>query len=352
MARPKRERKQYTVGDKSKGADFSPEEIELIILKLRDWFISPECDRNYEDPLERAKTIVRRALLAELEDGSPWRNCGKTFQSRIKTLASYDIDTDTGIPTSPIKNPLAQRRLDREAQESAKEVEKYQVDINFNQEKYRQEKERAIFEQFPELNNEAHAPVVRRLSFLYTQQELIDRELSLPGISSKRRYDAIEVSQRIGKDIETTLNLLGIHPNQLRQAIAKQKQATIAELVAQLDDDEEFQERTRIWALQTALQLWYMTQHPNGKGDGPQLEPWEVWHMTRTLPFEFTCACGRYYPALIQGFTPDDLKEYLIKRGVLLEEPTLPGIVSPKDLKGLAPPPTPENADDEAADED
>lgn len=327
-----KDKKQFRVGN-GPDDDFSPEFIELLVLKIRDWYVSDECDRSYDDPLEEAKAHVQQCLLAQTKDGSPWRACPDDFDKRIKAKCLYDMASGTGYRAPRAKSPLAVRKLDKKAKEQAKVVGQI-TGVDFDQEVFRKEKEVAIFSAFPELDNEAHAPIVRRLSFLYAQQEYVDRKLSQAGVSDNKREEGIRLAQVIGKDVETTLQLLGIHPNQLRQSMSSKTSGAVSELVSMLETDDEFVERTKIWAMQLALQLFYMSNHYNGRRDGPQVEDWEIWHMTRSRPMKFKCRCGEEW-TLVEGFTPAELREYLIKRGVIVTEPAIPGLVPEEAIKDL-----------------
>lgn len=321
--------KQYVVGDKSQGADFSLDEIELLIYRIRDWFASDACDRNYNDPEAMARQKIQECLLAENDAGEPWRGCPQDFAARIKIKCLYDMNTNKGIPVQRVKAPMAVRKLNKEAQRAKMEIKKAAA-IKFDHEQFREEKELAILKDFPELDNETHRPLVRRLSFLYAQQQVIDDILMQDGVSDGRRDVGLKLMQTLGKDIETTQKLLGVHPDQLRQRVNTKTQGAVSELVALLENDQDFKERIEIWSMQLALQLWWMTQHPNGRGDGPQLEEWEMWHMTRTRPVKFTCEHGTEY-TVIDGFTPEELKAYLIRKGVLVHVPVLPQIID-KDV--------------------
>lgn len=297
--------KQFTVGDKSKGADFSAVEMELLTLKLVNWYKSPECDRAYADPEAEAKEIIRQCLLGLTKDGKPWKGASNDFANRIKTKAAYDLTTDKGIRVQRLKNPNSTVVRDHEAAEGAKLVAEVNAHlIGFDQEeqnKFREQKEKSILTKFPELDNPVHQPHVRRLSLLYMQQELLDRELTIIQPKGKRLEAALNNLKMVEDMADKTMKLLDIHPDQLHKRIDKQKSATLGELVSQLEDDREFRAREKMWALQAAYQLWWMTKHPNGAGTGPQLEAWELWHMTRSKEVKFTCLWGREQVPLADG---------------------------------------------------
>jgi hypothetical protein len=337
MARQQTERKMFRVGD-GPDADFSMLEIENLTLRLIAWFKDPKCDRNFSDPEQQAKDIIQQCLKCVKQDGDPWKNAPHTFQSRIRVKAAYDMETGAGIPIRASKHPDAVRRLDKEAEESANAVQDIiPALVEFDIEEYRQKQLRNILSTFPELDNPVHLPNVRRLALYYSQQEMIDRMVSSGSVKpgTPKSSDILDELESLNKSIDALMKTLDIHPDSLRKKIKENTDGTLGDLVVMLDMDEEFKEREKLWALQAALQLWYMHEHPNGDLSGPQMEEWEIWHMTRTRPFSFTCKCGIKYHNIIQGFTPKELKEYLIKHGILIEVPAIPGLITHEDVEGI-----------------
>lgn len=325
-------RKQFVVGTQ-KGADFTPMEMELLVLKLAKWFNDPKCDRKFDDPEQAAKDTVSQCLLAETKDGKPWSNCPHEFSKRIKVKAAYDMDTDTGIPISSVKHPMAVRSLDKDAADGAKSLDQINAATSdFDIESFRAEQEKTILGQFPELENPVHLPHVRRLTLLYAQQEMMDRELLM---QPRKRKEILKEMESLSTTVDGVMKTLDIHPDSLRKKIKERTEGTLGDLVSTLSEDTEFKKREKLWALQAALQFWYMANHPNGRGDGPQLTDWEVWHMTRSVPMKFTCRCGAHYQSLIRGFTPKELRDYLISEGVLIERPAIPNLILDSDLVGI-----------------
>jgi hypothetical protein len=334
MAKQKEDRKQFVVGDISNGADFSPEYIETLIYKIALWYNDPACDRTYEDPVSAAREKVQQCLLGETEDGSPWRQCPREFSKRVRAKCAFDIETDKGIPSRRAKNPLAQRALSKEAQDGADALGDFNIAVNgFDQIAFRTELERDILSQFPELDNPAHIPNVRSLTMYYAEREKIDRELQM-GVASNKRVGLLESLKTIEAATDVTLRRLGIHPDQVRKKVADKGASTVSDLAAMVDSDEDFKAREKVWALQTALQFWWMSQHVNGRGDGPQIHDFEIWHATRSRPIKFRCRHGEEY-TIVEGFEPHELLAYLEKEGVNVEEPVIPYLMSAGDLKGM-----------------
>lgn len=332
-----RPNKIFTVGDES--CDFTQDEITLLEHKLSIWFQSEECDRNYEYPMEAAKKIVHNCLLGLNNDGTQWLQAPDTFQSRIKAKALWDMDNDRGKSVARIKNPIARKKHTPEVVKTALKTQMDKVDAmraTFNEQQFTDTKVGEILNSYPELDSPAHRPNVERLAILYAQQELIRIQLMLTD-RIQDRMEGVRALKDITSTIEVLMKSLDIHPDQMRKRMDQQKDGTLGELVALMDGDDYFLERERQWALQLALQLWWAHSHPNGKGDGPNLELFEIWHATRSRPISFTCGgCGKHYDALVEGFTPKELKEYLIRRGVLVEESVLPGLIDNARLIGLA----------------
>lgn len=284
----KRVVKQFVIGK-----DFTEQEIEILIFKLAEWFRDERCDRRPEEPLKAARELVVQCLNAETKDGSPWRNAPEKFANRIKIKAAYDMESGQGIAISAVKHPDAVRNLEEGAQKNSRRAGNMNpLAASFDVEKFREVEEQRLLNAYPDLDTEAMRPHVRRLTLLYSQQELIDLDLTIT-TSPARRSELLKTMGDLNKTLDDILKILDIHPESIRKKINASSEGNLGELVAMLDNDE-FREREELWNLQLALQLWAMSMRRNGRGDGPQLELWELWHMTRSIPFSFTCRCLHY----------------------------------------------------------
>jgi hypothetical protein len=96
VARPKSKTKIFVVGDDKRSADFTPEEVELMIYKIAAWFGDPACDRKYEDPIKAAREFVKRALNGVLADGRVWKAASPDFNKRIMVLCNFNLETEEG----------------------------------------------------------------------------------------------------------------------------------------------------------------------------------------------------------------------------------------------------------------
>lgn len=343
--------KVYKVGN-SPDDDYTPEEIELLTYRIRDWFLSEECDRNYNDPLEEARKQVEQCLLAQNGSGKMWKRCPERFEDRIRSRTLYDMDEGNHIAQERAKGVEAkQNAAHKKAVEEAKASSNISSPTTQNYlMKYQNDQESMILQAYPELDTPAHRPNVQRLAMLYAEQERI--KLEMPTTKASARKNHIETLALLQKTITDTMKALDIYPDQIRKRMDDQRRSSIGDFVAMVEDDPEFKKREKLYSLTLALQLWWMTQHPNGKGDGPNIDEFEMWHLTRTRPIQYKCKCG-HEATLVEGFTPDELKEYLIKNGVLVENPILPQLYSKEDLSGLQPETSDESDEDETdADED
>jgi hypothetical protein len=329
--------RQYVVGDKKDGADYSQSEIEALVYKVAVWFASPECPRKYEDTVQAAKDKIRECLLGLNAEGDPWVGCPEDFQKRVKIKCAYDMIADRGIYTAKQHKQMGKKAANRGvAADNAKEVMRQidPIEAKFDAEGFRAKVEKDILDAFPELDNPAHRPNVRSLSGLYAQREVIDRELAA-GVSTSKRETLLRSLKIIEEMADGTMRRLGVHPDQVRKKIADKASASISDLVAMIGDDKEFAQREKVWSLQLALQLWWMSEHWNGTKSGPQLHDFEIWHLTRSRPIRHRCKCG-FECVIIEGFEPHELRDYLVANGVLVEEPVLPGVVPQAALAGLA----------------
>lgn len=312
-------KKQFVVGG-GPNADFSQSEIDLLAYKIAEWFNSDICDRNYPDPLEAAKTKIKECLLAETAAGKPWQSCPDLFEDRIMAKTLYDMRTGEGKGAPRRKSPQATRKLDPDAASGAKDVMNSDPVLAIvNQEEIRKETVADVLDSFPELDNAAHLPNVRRLGNLYAQAQVIEMKLQMSN-SAVTQDQLLQNLERVDKMIERTMKTLGIHPQQVQKKIDDRAAMSVADFVALVEDDDDFRALNKIWAQELALLLWWMANHPNGRGTGPNVHPWEIWHFTRSKPFNFTCSCGKEYKHLLDGFEPDELFDYLVQEGRLVED--------------------------------
>lgn len=312
--------------------DYTPDEIELLIYKIRDWFISPECDRNYSDPLKEATDKVQQCLEGTTKAGKIWKTIPLTFSNRIRAKTLYDMEDGKHVAQQRDKTVVAKRNTKHRKD---KEIAKYKPPtqgITATLELYQLKSEQEILDAYPELNTPVHQPNVRRLAMFYTEQERI--RLELPGASSHTRKNHIETLSLLQRSISDTMKSLDIYPDQVNKRMDAKRKGSVGDLVALLDEDEEFKDRERRWSLTLALQLWWMTKHSNGRQNGPQIHDFEMWHLTRTRPIRYNCECGRDV-MLVEGFTPEDLRDYLVLHGVLVEKPVLPQLLTEEHLHGL-----------------
>ena len=97
--------------------------------------------------------------------------------------------------------------------------------------------------------------------------------------------------------------------------LTKQREAQnsdVGSLVAEMEGyGDVWQEFERVDALRELIQKYKQLQalRPDGT---PQLNDWELWHMTRNRPVQFTCRCGESY-TLLGGFTVEEIEQALIQ---------------------------------------
>lgn len=324
--------KVFSVGTLDEDA-FTADEIDLLVYKIRDWFASEECDRNYSDPLGEARAQVEQCLHATTKAGKRWRKVPEDFETRIKIRTLYDMEEGKHVSQQRAKTVEARANADHKRDlDAAKRGQGVNTATLAHLQQYQQNLSDDILATYPELDTPVHKPNVDRLALLYTEQERI--RLELPGAGGKTRRDHIDTLSVIQKSVTDTMKALDIFPEQLRKRMDQQRTGSVGDLVATLGGDSEFKEREKRWSLTLALQLWWMTKHPNGKNTGPQIHDFEMWHLTRTRPINYTCKCG-HEAVIVEGFTPEDLRDYLLENGVLVDKPILPQLVTEEDLNGL-----------------
>lgn len=315
--------------------DITPEQVELLTYKIRDWFSSDACTRVYEDPTDEAREQVQQCLLGVTKDHVPWGRAPKTLAGRVRAKCMYDMDKDAGIQYK-MDDRLDVRRA-RERDEVAQAAKDATAPggklVNAQLDQYRMKLEAEIIAEYPELDTPVHRPNIRRLSLLYSQQEKVSMELDVAKATTRKTL--IDTLATIQKTVESVMKSLDIYPDQIRKRMDQQRKGSIGDLVVEVESDEDFAKREKLWSLTEALQLWWMTQHLNGNKTGPQIHEFEMWHMTRCRPIDYKCECGREV-VLVEGFTPDELRDYLVENGVLVEKPVIPQLIPEGDLDGLA----------------
>jgi hypothetical protein len=327
--------KVFLVGNKEEGADFSKEEIDALIYKIALWFSSKDCSTDFDDPVQASKDKVRECLLGLNAKGEPWKGAPHEFAKRIKSKCNFDIVTEAGIPNKRNDQRVATKAHVGAATEAAEELdESNPVAVQFDQEAYRKRLEQDTYGVHPELNNPAIRPHVESYSLLMAQRKVIDGELAM-NPKGGRRDALLKSLKNVNEMADGQMKMLGIHPDQIRRSVQSKSSATVSDLVEQIENDDDFKKREKTWALQLALQLFWMSEHYNGRKTGPQLSDFEIWHMTRTRPIRFRCRHGEEY-TLVEGFSPNELRDWLLKEGVLVEEPVIPHLFTDGDLEGLA----------------
>jgi hypothetical protein len=321
---------QYKLGKPGEiDCDFTYEYIETVILDCAKWWAKPESGRKYADPIQMAREKIRECLLGLKPDGTVWDTAPNDFRKRVKIKCNYDIKAKKGVPVKQRR-----RKLEPEAAEGAKQLHgmtpvSSSVDIEAVSTQYVED----ILSEFPELDNAAHLPNVESLADVYTQRKVISNELKF-GVKGAVRTQLLEQLKTIETMADSMMNKLGIHPNQVRKKLTENANSSIADLVSQIDEDTEFREREKQWSLQLALQFWWMSEHNNYRQDGPNVSDFEIWHATRSRPIRHKCSCGRE-TLLVDGFEPLELRDLLVKEGVLVEVPVI-GLFTSEELRGLA----------------
>jgi hypothetical protein len=326
--------KQFIIGNDIGDGDFSHAQIEEMIVNLAKWFAAPESGMSYPDPLETARAKVRECLLGVKADGSVWQQAPDDFRKRLKIKANYDYKAKRGVP---VKKRTRERNVDKTAKAKATgvRVTKMQpVHATTNVEAESESFTADILSVFPELDNAAHRPTVEALGDVYAQRKVISAELKL-GVTASKRDTLLNQMKTIEMMTDSMMSKLGIHPNQVRKKIVDEADSSVADLVAHISDDKEFQKREKQWSLQLALQLWWMSEHNNYVQDGPNVSDWEIWSLTRSRPIRHKCKCS-YECVLVEGFEPHELRDMLLHEGVLIEQPVMGNFMTAEDLAGLA----------------
>lgn len=283
------------------GKDFSEEDL----LKWQEqlaWWIK-ETSVNVDDPVARAKRVLIAAMNGTKINGEPWLNVNDNFYSRVRQLAGFDLERGVGVRRGRTKLQAVTKSSGTKT--TVEDFPPVNIrDVMAMQDKYKKE----LLAKYPHLENPVYAPKVDELAETVVKGRMLSNDFLVSDHKTLERLSKIRES--LNKQVSDLMDFLEISPKLLITKQRETDKGDVGSLVAELESyGEIWQDYERLDALRELLQKFHQlnSRRPDGT---PQLNDWELWHMTRNRPVRFTCQCGRHY-TLLGGFTPEEIEEAL-----------------------------------------
>jgi hypothetical protein len=281
------------------GEDFTEEQITKWKEQLV-WWITQTMP-NVKSPREKADKMLLAGLNGTRTDGKPWINVSNDFYKRMRQISGFDLKLGVGVRGS-IKADTKYTK-GRSVKKDIPQLTDHATFLRYT-EAYKKD----LIVKYPHLENEVYAPKVDELAETVMKSRMISDEFVTASGSALERLSKIRES--LHKQMKELMEFLEISPKMLIHKQNESNTGDVGSLIVAMERYGEIWEQyERLDALRELLQLYHQlnSERPDGT---PQLNAWELWHLTRSKPFQFTCRCGKKY-TLLDGFTPEEIEEAL-----------------------------------------
>lgn len=283
------------------GTDFTEEQVKKWLEQLT-WWVGSRMP-NIEDPRAYSEKVIKAGLNGTKIDGTEWPGVTKDFYKRVKQLAGFDLNLGIGIREPTKKNYISPTHTQPKTEDLPPLDLKAAMELRHS---YIQE----LINKYPHLDTPVYKPKVEELAETVVKSRLISNDFLTAKGQSLERYGKIRES--LHKQISELMEFLEISPKQRITKTLEAKNSDVGSIVARLESyGESWKEYERIDALRELIQLYKMLKSTRPDGS-PQLNDWEIWHMTRNRPVSFTCRCGETYE-LLGGFTSEEIEQALLQ---------------------------------------
>jgi len=287
------------------GKDFTEEDYHKWLDQLI-WWIGDRFPRIH-DPREHAEKIMKAALNGTKLDGSAWPGISHDFFSRVVQLSGFDVKRGVGV-----RDPQANRIRHKTVVTSAS-GEKTTVLPPVDLKKELDQRDayiKNLLAKYPHLDNPVYQPKVEELAETIMKSRMISTDFIL---SRGKDLELLsKIRESLHKQIHGLMVFLEIAPEQQVRKQLDGKNVDVGSLIAKMEGYAEvWEEYEKLDALRELLQKYHMLKSLRPDGT-PQLNDWELWHMTRNRPVKFTCRCGASYE-LLGGFTPEEIEQALLQ---------------------------------------
>lgn len=287
------------------GKDFTEEQIAKWLTQLTWWIDTTMSDVG--DPTVHAQKVMKAALNGTKINGEAWPAVSGSFYKRVKQLCGFDLESGVGTKIGQKKVKRSYNSGDRTSMATITEVPPVSMEEAL---RLRREYISDLNKKYPHLDNPVYSPKVEELAETIIKSRMIsDDFMSAKG---SKLADLSKIRESLHKQIGELMEFLEISPKQRVTKTLDAKNADVGSLIAQIESyGEVWQEYEKLDAIRELLQFYKMLKSTRPDGT-PQLNDWELWHMTRNRPVHFTCKCGQTYE-LLGGFTPDEIELALLQ---------------------------------------
>ena len=289
---------RYAIGKDFREEDFAKWMDQLI------WWIGDRFPR-IRDPREHAEKIMKAALNGTKLDGSEWLGISHDFFARVVQLSGFDVKRGVGV-----RDPQASRIRHSVTKASGeKTIDIPPVDLAQGM-KLRVDYIADLMKKYPHLDNPVYKPKVEELAETIVKSRMISVDFIL---SRGKELELLsKIRESLHKQIHELMKFLEISPEQQVRKQLEGKNTDVGSLIAKMESyGEVWEEYEKLDALRELIQKYKMLKSKRPDGT-PQLNDWELWHMTRNRPVKFTCKCGATYD-LLGGFTPEEIEQALLQ---------------------------------------
>lgn len=284
------------------GKDFTEADFHKWIDQLI-WWIGDRFPR-IKDPREHAEKIMKAALNGTKLDGTEWLGISSDFFSRVVQLSGFDVKRGVGV-----RDPKTAKHRSIVTRASGEKTEIPPVDIQQGMQ-LRADYIKDLLHKYPHLDSPVYKPKVEELAETIVKSRMISVDFIL---SRGKELELLsKIRESLHKQISELMKFLEIAPEQRVRKQLDAKNSDVGSLIAKMESyGEVWEEYEKLDALRELLQKYRMLKSSRPDGT-PQLNDWELWHMTRNRPVKFTCRCGVSYE-LLGGFTPEEIEQALLQ---------------------------------------
>lgn len=287
------------------GVDFSKEDYQKWTEQLA-WWVG---DRlvNVKDPREYAENVLKSARYGTKMNGEPWKNVPQNFFKRVTAMTGFDVAHGIGVRDPRRKKSVPINRVNAQTGATIEDIPP--IDLTKALE-LRAQYIKDLLTKYPHLDTPVYKPKVEELAETIVKSRMISSDFLAARSTTLEKLSKIRES--LHKQIGELMEFLEISPKQRVTKTLEAKNSDVGSLIAKLESyGEIWKEYEKLDALRELLQFYRMLN--NTRPDGtPQLNDWELWHLTRNRPVKFTCRCGESYE-LLGGFTPQEIEQALLQ---------------------------------------
>src|SRR6266850_41636 len=287
------------------GKDFREEDFHKWMDQLI-WWIGDRFPR-IRDPREHAEKIMKAALNGTKLDGTAWPGISHDFFARVVQLSGFDVKRGVGV-RDPQANKIRHKTVVTSAS-GEKTVDLPPVDLR-KELGQRDTYIKDLLAKYPHLDNPVYKPKVEELAETIMKSRMMSTDFILS--RGKDLELNSKIRESLHKQIHGLMVFLEIAPEQQVRKQLEGKNVDVGSLIAKMEGyGEVWEEYEKLDALRELIQKYKMLKSIRPDGT-PQLNDWELWHMTRNRPVKFTCKCGITYE-LLGGFTPEEIEQALLQ---------------------------------------